>query len=60
MAYSTPSTNVGRVGFTLTDSLSNNTAGTIDFTSSTLTVVGDATNNQINVNLKWGTFGSTT
>lgn len=60
MAYSTPSTNVGRVGFTLTDSLSNNTEGTIDFTSSTLTVVGDATNNQINVNLKWGTFGSTT
>ena len=60
IAYSTPSTNVGRVGFTLTDSLSNNTAGTIDFASSTLTVVGDATNNQINVNLKWGTFGSTT
>ena len=60
MAYSTPSTNVGRVGFTLTDSLSNNTAGTIDFTSSTLTVVGDNTNNQISVNLKWGTFGSTT
>lgn len=60
MAYSTPSTNVGRVGFTLTDSLSNNTAGTINFASSTLTVAGDATNNQINVNLKWGTFGSTT
>lgn len=60
IAYSTPSTNVGRVGFTLTDSLSNNAAGTIDFASSTLTVVGDATNNQINVNLKWGTFGSTT
>lgn len=60
IAYSTPSTNVGRVGFTLTDSLSNNTAGTIDFASSTLTVVGDTTNNQINVNLKWGTFGSTT
>ena len=60
MAYSTPSTNVGRVGFTLTDSLSNNAVGTINFASSTLTVAGDATNNQINVNLKWGTFGSTT
>lgn len=59
IAYSTPSTNVGRVGFTLKDSLNNTTEGLIDFSSSTLQVAGDSTNNKVNIDLKWGTFSTT-
>ena len=48
--------NSGIIGLSISDSINNTVTSQIKVASSTLSVLGDTQNNQLNVDLKWGTF----